>query len=230
MKKLWNTIVEQAGVIIGTIGVMSAAVYSIEKNISENKKNQTAINEQIENLRKLVEEQKLELERQRSESAEREKRLDEILNNLDKYQKMAEEAFNNETSEYLTKLANEQKINEVLDNNTLDLLNIKKASLFDLEAFNLNESVNYSFYASFSTAIMLGSYTTLSALMGLITNYYTKLYGDQYVDKAPKWLLPIIKNYFKLVEHSNTYYYIIIFISQVLIMLSCIYMKFRGIA
>lgn len=213
MKKLWNTIVEQAGVVIGTIGLMSAAVYSIEKNISENKKNQTAINEQIENIRKLAEEQKLELERQRSESAEKEKRLDEILNNLDKYQKMAEEAFNNETSEYLTKLANEQKINEVLDNNTLDLLNIKKASLFDLEAFNLNESVNYSFYASFSTAIMLGSYATLSALMGLITNYYTKLYGDQYVDKAPKWLLPIINYNFKLVEHSNTYYYIIIFIS-----------------
>lgn len=230
MKKLWNTIVEQAGAVIGTAGVLGAAVYSTERNISENKKNQTATNEQIENLRKLVEEQKLELERQRLESAEKEKKLDEILNNLDKYQKMAKEAFNNETPEYSTELANEQEINKVSDNDTLDSLNIKKASLFDLETFNSNESVNYSFYASFSTAFMLASFATLSALMGLITNYYTKLYGDQYVDKAPKWLLPIINNYFKLVEHSNTYYYIIIFISQVLIMLGCIYMKFRGIA
>jgi len=230
MKKLWNTIVEQAGAVIGTAGVLGAAVYSTERNISENKKNQTATNEQIENLRKLVEEQKLELERQRLESAEKEKKLDEILNNLDKYQKMAKEAFNNETPEYSTELANEQEINKISDNDTLDSLNIKKASLFDLETFNSNESVNYSFYASFSTAFMLASFATLSALMGLITNYYTKLYGDQYVDKAPKWLLPIINNYFKLVEHSNTYYYIIIFISQVLIMLGCIYMKFRGIA
>lgn len=242
MKKLWDSILNQAGAVIGTAGVLGAAVYSTERNISENKKSQTATNEQIESLRKLIEEQKLELERQRLESAEKDKKLDDVLNNLDKYQKMANEAFKNETSELSTKLANEQDLNKVSDNDTLDSLNVKKASLFDLEAFNFNqprpgetmlplgESVNYPFYASFSTAFMLASFATLSALMGLITNYYTKLYGDKYVDKAPKWLLPIINNYFKLVEHSNKYYYIIIFLSQVLIMLGCIYMKLRGIA
>lgn len=230
MKKLWNTIVEQTGAVIGTAGVLGAAVYSTERNISENKSNQADTNEKINILRKLLEEQKLELERQRLESAEKDKKIDEILENLKVYQELANKAFNDKTSEYPTELANKQEINKVSDNDTLDSLNIKKASLFDLEALHTNESINYPFYASFSTAFMLASFATLSALMGLITNYYTKLYGDQYVNKAPKWLLPIINNYFNLVEHSNKYYYIIIFLSQAMIMLGCIYMKFRGIA
>ena len=33
---------------------------------------------------------------------------------------------------------------------------------------------------------MLASFATLSALVGLIINYYTKLYGDKHVDKVPK--------------------------------------------
>ena len=213
MRKLWSTISEQLGSIITGASAVSAAVYATERNISENKKNQTNINEEINKLRKLIEEQ-------RHESKEKDKKIEEILNNLDQYQKMANEAFKNKNLESQTEL----------ENNTLDSLNIKKASLFDLESLHTNESVNYPFYASFSTGFMLFSFATLSALMGLITNYYTKLYGDQYINKAPKWLLPIINNYFKLVNHSNTYYYIIIFLSQVLIMLTCIYMKFRGIA
>ena len=225
MKKLWSTISEQLGFIITGVSAVGAAVYATERNISENRRNQTVINEQIDKLRKLIEEQK-------HESKEKDSKIQELLNNLELYQKMANEAFKNKNLESQTEL----------EDNTLDSLNVKKASLFDLEAFNFNqprpgetmlplgESVNYPFYASFSTAFMLASFATLSALMGLITNYYTKLYGDQYINKAPKWLLPIINNYFKLVNHSNTYYYIIIFLSQVLIMLTCIYMKFRGIA
>ena len=213
MKKLWSTISEQLGFIITGVSAVGAAVYATERNISENRRNQTVINEQIDKLRKLIEEQK-------HESKEKDSKIQELLNNLELYQKMANEAFKNKNLESQTEL----------EDNTLDSLNVKKASLFDLEALHTNESVNYSFFASFSTGIMLFSFAALSALMGLITNYYTKLYGDQYINKAPKWLLPIINNYFKLVNHSNTYYYIIIFLSQVLIMLTCIYMKFRGIA
>ena len=213
MKKLWSTISEQLGSIITGVSAVGAAVYVTERNISENRRNQTVINEQIDKLRKLIEEQK-------HESKEKDSKIQELLNNLELYQKMANEAFKNKNLESQTEL----------EDNTLDSLNVKKASLFDLEALHTNESVNYSFFASFSTGIMLFSFAALSALMGLITNYYTKLYGDQYINKAPKWLLPIINNYFKLVNHSNTYYYIIIFLSQVLIMLTCIYMKFRGIA
>lgn len=238
MKKLWDKIVEQAGSVIGTGGVMGAAIYSTERNIRENRKNQAATNEQIDNLRKLVEEQRLEAERIRLEAerirleaAEKDKKLDEILDNLDKYQKIANESFKNETPELSTNLVSEHDSNKVLNNDTFNSTNvIKESNLFDLKVLHTNESINYPFYASFSTAFMLASYATLSALMGLITNYYTKLYGDKYVDKAPKRLLPIINFYFKLVQHSNTYYYVIIMISQVLIMLGCIYMKFRGIA
>ncbi|KAG2216633.1 hypothetical protein INT45_007208 [Circinella minor] len=185
MRKLWSTISEQLGSIITGASAVSAAVYATERNISENKKNQTNINEEINKLRKLIEEQ-------RHESKEKDKKIEEILNNLDQYQKMANEAFKNKNLESQTEL----------ENNTLDSLNIKKASLFDLESLHTNESVNYPFYASFSTGFMLFSFATLSALMGLITNYYTKLYGDQYINKAPKWLLPIINNYFKLVKIS----------------------------
>ena len=229
MKKLWDSIMNQAAPLIGAGALAGSTLYSTERNINENRKSQAVRDEQVAEIKKLLDEQK-------SINQEQKEQVEELKELISKYQKLVKE--NNETLELPTKVANTDKLpnEEGINDLSISSTNVKKSSLFDLEFLNSNEILypnefaNNSNLVSFSSSLLLASFAALSALMGLITNYYTKLYGDKYVDKAPKWVLPIINNYLKLVNHSNHYYFIIIFLSQVLIMLISIYMKFRGIA
>ena len=46
--------------------------------------------------------------------------------------------------------------------------------------------------------------TILIYTLGLITNNYIKLYGDQYREKVPKYFLPVMEKYLKLGQYSNS--------------------------
>lgn len=99
-----------------------------------------------------------------------------------------------------------------------------------MNKYSINSPFESSELMSFSTSIILLCLVTLSALSGLIFNYYIKLYGEEYPEKVPKLILPLMKFYLKLSVYSNRYYVLLILICQFVVLLTASYLKFRGIA
>jgi hypothetical protein len=68
----------------------------------------------------------------------------------------------------------------------------------------------------------------LSAVISLMMNYYIQLYGDQYKEKVPKWILPLLNFYMNFTVYSNRYYIMLLVLTQGLNLMIGIYLKYRN--
>lgn len=213
----------EVAALIGSITLVATTIYNTERNIQENKKLEQQKIIQNENISNQLEEQKELLNQQKELLNQLKEESTDLRDKLSLYEKFYKEATNNSSINESLKSPTEFKneVNLSLSKLNTDLDNIDKSSLYPFEN-------NLLF--SFSTSFILASSVALSAVMGLIFNHYIKLYGDQYVNKTPKWVLPIMNYYLKFTHYSNYYYIILIVVSQLLILLTSIYLKFRGIA
>lgn len=135
--------------------------------------------------------------------------------------------FKEDINTLISNLPKNQDSNTNLSN-LVDNLDVSKSSLIDIDS--ILSVINEPGFISLSICIFLFSFVTVSSTFGLISNYYIDKFGDQYKNKVPKWLLPYFKIRKNLNNYSNKYYTTIILASQFMIMLLCVYMKFRGIA
>ena len=98
---------------------------------------------------------------------------------------------------------------------------------------NINQSnlfiVDNSIFMNFSTSIILNSMIGLSAVISLMMNYYIQLYGDQYKEKVPKWILPLLNFYMNFTVYSNRYYIMLLVLTQGLNLMIGIYLKYRNL-
>jgi hypothetical protein len=78
--------------------------------------------------------------------------------------------------------------------------------------------------------LFLYNIAILICVIGLIVNYHVKLYGDQYMDKLPKWSLPIVKYYLILGQYTNYYYMVSILVSLLLSISFCVLFYFMDLA
>jgi uncharacterized membrane-anchored protein YhcB (DUF1043 family) len=220
----------EVAALIGSITLVAISIYNTERNIQENKRLEQQKNVQNENILDQLKEQNKLLNKIQEESAE----LRDKLNLYEKYYKEASNnSLINESLKSPTEFKNEVNLSLSKLNTNLDNMDKSSLSKLNVNLDDISKSSLYSFenntLLSFSTSFILASGVALSAIMGLIFNHYIKLYGDQYVNKVPKLVLPIMNNYLKFVHYSNNYYIILIIVSQLLILLTSIYLKFRGI-
>ena len=108
----------------------------------------------------------------------------------------------------------------------------KSVSNLDEISSNINQSnlfiVDNSIFMNFSTSIILNSMIGLSAVISLMMNYYIQLYGDQYKEKVPKWILPLLNFYMNFTVYSNRYYIMLLVLTQGLNLMIGIYLKYRN--
>jgi hypothetical protein len=97
---------------------------------------------------------------------------------------------------------------KLVDSTLFEINSIFEKTLFSTDPLNL---IALSYFL-FNVAI-------LWYVIGLTVNYYIKLYGDQYLDNTPKWLLPFVKTYLKFTLFSSKYLLVILIISIFLSML-----------
>jgi hypothetical protein len=95
-------------------------------------------------------------------------------------------------------------------------------------------------YQHFAFSFFMFNVSIFVCLIGLVSNsagaghrsepggYYFKLYGDKYMDKLPKWSLPIARSYYKVREYSNDYYIITIFVVNIMSMMGNIILSILG--
>jgi hypothetical protein len=232
-----KTISKEVAALIGAVTLSTTCLYSTERQIYENRR--IAELNRISNT-----ETSIKLDMMQDKLKKLESQSVELNNKLDMFEQLYKEAINNnqsdnETLKFPIVLNNEINSSlKLLDKTLKDMNNPIEASRTILSS---NENYqNYLFFNddfnlpnplfTFSTSLVLLSGVTLSSVMGLIINYYIKLYGEQFIDKAPKLILPLVKYYLKFTQYNNYYYIIIIVISQLFILLISIYLKFRGIA
>jgi hypothetical protein len=104
-------------------------------------------------------------------------------------------------------------------------VNVQESNLFSvLEHLPLPVTANQHFAFSF----FMFNMTVLICLMGLILNHYTKLYGDQYLEKLPKWILPIAKHSSNLKDDSNHYYILTIFVTTIMSTMGSMILYYLG--
>jgi hypothetical protein len=104
-------------------------------------------------------------------------------------------------------------------------VNVQESNLFSvLEHLPLPVTANQHFAFSF----FMFNMTVLICLTGLILNHYSKLYGDQYLEKLPKWILPIAKHYSNLRDYSNNYYILTIFVTTIMSTLGSMILYYLG--
>ena len=80
----------------------------------------------------------------------------------------------------------------------------------------------------FGIGLFMFNLTIFICVIGLIVNYYIKLYGEQYMEKFPKWSLPIVRNYLKLGLLTNYYYIGMIMLSLLFSTITSILIYFRN--
>jgi hypothetical protein len=93
-----------------------------------------------------------------------------------------------------------------------------------LEHLPLPVTANQHFAFSF----FMFNMTVFICLTGLILNHYSKLYGDQYLEKLPKWILPIAKHYSILRDYSNHYYILTIFVTTIMSTIGSMILYYLG--
>jgi hypothetical protein len=100
--------------------------------------------------------------------------------------------------------------------NELDSLDLNKTSKasFDLDTLFGSFSEHTTLQLA-CISFFLYSLAILICVVGLIVNYYVKLYGNLYMKKLPKWSLLIVRYYLKLGEYTN-YSYIITILTSLL--------------
>jgi hypothetical protein len=121
-------------------------------------------------------------------------------------------------------------------------VNVQESNLFSvLEHLPLPVTANQHFAFSF----FMFNMTVLICLMGLILNHYSperratgpsdsspspgaKLYGDQYLEKLPKWILPIAKHSSNLKDDSNHYYILTIFVTTIMSTMGSMILYYLG--
>lgn len=107
-----------------------------------------------------------------------------------------------------------QMLNDLKDSNKLTDLSNNVDSI----SFNINSVLDSTVYPTDPQNLILISYflfnlTILWCIIGLTLNYYIKLYGDQYLDHVPKWLLPLMKIYLKYTLFNSNILLMILLIS-----------------
>jgi hypothetical protein len=103
--------------------------------------------------------------------------------------------------------------------------NVQESNLSSLlEHLPLPVTANQHFAFSF----FMFNMTILICLTGLILNHYSKLYGDQYLEKLPNWILPIAKYYSNLRDYSNNYYILTIFVTTIMSTIGSMIMYYLG--
>jgi hypothetical protein len=93
-----------------------------------------------------------------------------------------------------------------------------------LEHLPLPVTANQHFAFSF----FMFNMTIFICLSGLILNHYSKLYGDQYLEKLPNWILPIAKHYSNLRDYSNNYYILTILVTTIMSTMASMIMYYLG--
>lgn len=104
----------------------------------------------------------------------------------------------------------------------INLDSVKEASLLPINSLDLE--------ASFSISIILFVIAALSALIGLLVNFYINKHGKEWNNQVPTFLKPLINYYLKITPYTGYINMVIIGICLLFILLVAIYMKFRGIA
>jgi hypothetical protein len=94
------------------------------------------------------------------------------------------------------------ELSNIVDSTSYNISSISEKTLFPTDPLNL---IALSYFL-FNVAI-------LWCVIGLTINYYIKLYGDQYLDNIPKWLLPFVKVYLKYTLFNSKLLLIILLIS-----------------
>ena len=103
--------------------------------------------------------------------------------------------------------------------------NVQESNLYSvLEHLPLPVTANQHFAFSF----FMFNMTIFICLTGLILNHYSKLYGDQYLEKLPNWILPIAKQYSNLRDYSNHYYILTIFVTTIMSTIGSMIMYYLG--
>jgi len=103
--------------------------------------------------------------------------------------------------------------------------NVQESNLYSvLEHLPLPVTANQHFAFSF----FMFNMTIFICLTGLILNHYSKLYGDQYLEKLPNWILPIAKHYSNLRDYSNHYYILTIFVTTIMSTIGSMIMYYLG--
>jgi hypothetical protein len=121
------------------------------------------------------------------------------------------------------------ELNKSLDTNLqIDRLEINQAG-FDF-SFLFESYLEQSTLQLVCITLLLYNVAIFICIIGLIVNHYTKLYGEQYKDKLPKWSLPIVRYYLKLGKLTNYYYIVSIIVSLLLSISFCILFYFMDIA
>ena len=193
----------EVATIFGTITAVAGSIYNNERRIAEDRKQRELQNKSLDDYTDAL--------NRNSEALKQHKELrEEFLNKLENYKKHFQDSLNNSN----------EKSPEEFDKEFEALMN----------KYSINSPFESSELMSFSTSIILLCLVTLSALSGLIFNYYIKLYGEEYPEKVPKLILPLMKFYLKLSVYSNRYYVLLILICQFVVLLTASYLKFRGIA
>nr|QYC35761.1 hypothetical protein [Apophysomyces elegans] len=118
---------------------------------------------------------------------------------------------------------------DIVENKLKDLIvgdsNTYNKAGFDLDTLS-DSSLEFSTLQLVSITLFLYDIAILICLIGIIVNYYIRLYGNEYKEKLPKWSLPIIRYYLKLAEYTNYTYVLSIVMSLILSMLFCLIFLF----
>jgi hypothetical protein len=80
----------------------------------------------------------------------------------------------------------------------------------------------------FAIGLCMFNLTIFICIIGLIVNHYIKLYGEQYINKFPKWSLPIVRYYLKLGQYTNYYYILLIMVSLLFSTMTSFIIYFRN--
>lgn len=114
---------------------------------------------------------------------------------------------------------------DIVENKLKDLIvgdsNTYNKAGFDFDTLS-DSFLEFSTLQLVSITLFLYDIAILICLIGLIVNYYTRFYGNEYKEKLPKWSLPIIRYYLKLGEYTNYTYVLSIVMSLILSMLFCL--------
>ena len=156
---------------------------------------------------------------------------------ITKYKYDREEELMKTKSDFLNLLTNDTKSDLISTNSTgpvTQVLSELHSSITESSTYNSVPSVlEYILVQSnpsqlFAIGLCMFNLTIFICIIGLIVNHYIKLYGEQYMNKFPKWSLPIVRYYLKLGQYTNYYYILLIMVSLLFSTMTSFIIYFRN--
>jgi hypothetical protein len=216
----------EALAMIGSLTVLAGSVYNTERMIYNNTKNVQLVHGLELQRNEEDSTKKLEILALEKENMELKIALETLKqSNLNQSESSSLKSTNQVESALVP--------GDVLAPDQVACAGSKSVYNLDEISSNINQSnlfiVDNSIFMNFSTSIILNSMIGLSAVISLMMNYYIQLYGDQYKEKVPKWILPLLNFYMNFTVYSNRYYIMLLVLTQGLNLMIGIYLKYRNL-